>query len=383
MFPIRQTKLWMATLFFGTGVAWAQELSADDIAPKPLPAPVQPKPRADFQQIIELQKELSEAMRGGDRQKIQELVTKMREQMRPVGGIEFPMGAFAFPGGREQPKSDLRVQYEQQLKEFANSIEKLKDDKDGREGIEKARDEYKKAMEAELKKADDARPALPPQRMIPQFQLQGLEAFPFAGGDLFPMPGFDMGLRNPRLNGVQPRLGVKLEKPSTTLVEQLELPANVGIVVLDTMRGMPAEKSGLKPNDILLQWAGKDVQSNVEEFQLMIATAKGGDKIDAVVLRKGKKVTVNGIELPEVKKLSPAVGVNQISIQINNSKAEIRATTDGIRYEITGEAEGQMITPSKIMIVDGAETLTFDAIAKVPDKYKTTVEKLVKLRGNE
>ncbi len=383
MFPIRQTKLWMATLFLGAGVASAQPLPADDAVPKPLPAPVPPKPRVQFEQIIELQKELSEAMRGGDQQKIKELVTKMRELMRPAGGGDFPMGAFAFPGGREQPKSDLRIQYEQQLKEFANSIEKLRDDKDGREGIEKARDEYKKAMEPELKKADDARPALPPQRMVPQFQLQGLEAFPFAGGDLF-MPGLDMGFRNPRLNSVQLRLGVKLEKPSTTLVDQLELPANVGIVVLDVMRGMPAEKSGLKPNDILLQWAGKDVQSNVEEFQQMIATAKGGEKIDAVVLRKGKKVTVNGIELPEVKKIvPPAPALNQVSIQIDNTSAEIRATTDGVRYEITGVTEGETVTPSKIVIVDGDETLKFETIAKVPEKYKATVEGLVKLRGNE
>ncbi len=376
MFAIRQANLWVALLFLGTSVA-----SADDTVPKPSPAPVTPKPRADLQQIIELQKELTEAMRGGDRQKIQELVTKMREQMRPVGGIEFPMGAFAFQGGREQPKSDLRIQYEQQLKEFASSIEKLKDDKDGREGIEKARDEYKKAMEPELKKADDARPVLP-QRMVPQFQLQGLEAFPFAGGDL--LPGFEMEFRNPRLNTVQPRLGVKLEKPSATLVEQLDLPANVGIVVLDVMRGMAAEKSGLKPNDILLQWAGKDVQSNVEEFQQMIATAKGGEKIDAVVLRKGKKVTVNGIELPELKKMvAPAATINELSIQINNTSAEIRATTDGVRYEITGEKDGQTITPSKIVIIDGDETLKFETIAKLPEKYKATVEGLVKLRSND
>src|SRR5262249_17763335 len=52
------------------------------------------------------------------------------------------------------------------------------------------------------------------------------------------------------------RLGVRLEKPSKTLVAQLGLPAGKGQVLLDIREGSAAAKAGLKSNDILLELAG-------------------------------------------------------------------------------------------------------------------------------
>ncbi len=253
-------------------------------------APAAKNPRAQLDQILDLQKQIAEAMRANDPQKTLALVTNLQKLMvADLGDGNVRMQIFPLSGGREQPKSDLRQQYDKQLKEFADSIDKLKDDKEAREAIEKARDEYKKAMKAELHKDDKARPA-----------PRSLPAFP--RNELVPFPAFEFGPRNFGLGGAQLRLGVAFEKPSEVLMEQLDLPANVGLVVLEVKHDSAAEKAGLKKNDILLQWAGKDIPSELEKFQASVAEAKVGEKIDAVVMRKGKKETIKGIELPEAKR---------------------------------------------------------------------------------
>ncbi len=242
-------------------------------------------PLQQLEQILELKKAIDNAMGNDDPQKALDLVMKLQKQMLlEPRGLDFPFPAFPAANAAPPIKSDLRQQYEKQLKEFADSIDKLKDDKDAREAIEKARDEYKKAMEAELKKADDAQP------------LRIQPAFP--RNELVPFQALDFGLMLPRLNDAQPRLGVQLERISAVLAEQLDLEPNTGLVIVDVMRGFPAEKAGLKKNDIVLQWAGKKTPTDVEAFQTMIANAKGGEKVEAVILRKGKKETIKGIELP-------------------------------------------------------------------------------------
>src|SRR5437660_287970 len=63
---------------------------------------------------------------------------------------------------------------------------------------------------------------------------------------------------------------------------------------------LPAAKAGLKTHDILLELGGKAVPSEVGDFMKALNEFKTGDKVDAIVLRKGKKETVKGVTLPEV-----------------------------------------------------------------------------------
>src|SRR5690606_27867339 len=56
---------------------------------------------------------------------------------------------------------------------------------------------------------------------------------------------------------------------------------------------------GFKPNDIVLTFAGKPVTDTPADFTQQVNAVKPGEKVDAVVVRKGKKVELKGIELPE------------------------------------------------------------------------------------
>jgi len=97
------------------------------------------------------------------------------------------------------------------------------------------------------------------------------------------------------------RLGVRVQTPSATLVEQLDLPKGQGLVVEDVQADSAAAKAGIKNHDILLEFSGKAVHSNPAEFVRSVREVKADTPVDAVVLRKGKRETIKGMSLPEAK----------------------------------------------------------------------------------
>jgi len=182
---------------------------------------------------------------------------------------------------------------DKQLKEFDDAIDKLKDNPEAQAELKKARDEYKKALEEGLKKnggnVERPREELP---VRPQ---------PPAVGRVRPI-NIDVPVENIRgLNLVRPvgpvRLGVVFERPSAVLSEQLDLPEQVGVVVVEVQPGSPADKAGLRKNDVVVKLGGKDAPSELTRFQELVAGLKSGEKLEVVLYRKGKKETVKGLEL--------------------------------------------------------------------------------------
>jgi C-terminal processing protease CtpA/Prc len=111
------------------------------------------------------------------------------------------------------------------------------------------------------------------------------------------LPGFQGRARFSR--GVN-RLGARLEQPSEVLVEQLGLPPGHGLVLATVQPDSAAAKAGLKKNDVLLELGGKKVAQRPAEFLPILDEFKTGDKVDAVILRGGKKETVKDVVLPEI-----------------------------------------------------------------------------------
>lgn len=95
------------------------------------------------------------------------------------------------------------------------------------------------------------------------------------------------------------RLGTRLEQPGEAVIEQLDLPRGVGLVIGEVVSGSSAEKAGLKANDILLELDGKPVPSDPREFVKDLNGVKADMPIEAIVLRRGKRETVQGLSLPE------------------------------------------------------------------------------------
>ena len=98
------------------------------------------------------------------------------------------------------------------------------------------------------------------------------------------------------------RLGIEALPVSEVLVDQLDLPAKKGLVVDKVLADSAAAKAGLKKNDIILEFNGKEVTNDPMALRKIVAEMKNDEPIDAQVLRKGKKEMVKGIKLPEPKK---------------------------------------------------------------------------------
>jgi beta-lactamase regulating signal transducer with metallopeptidase domain len=214
-------------------------------------------------------------------------------------------------------------------------------------------------------------------------------------------------------NNMNGRLGARVEKPTDTLVDQLDLPRNQGLIVGDIMPESAAAKAGLKSHDILLEVNGKPVSSNVAEFVKQLNDVKANTPVNAVVMRKGKKETVKGLSLPEAKADVPGFPANpfqfpvvpfgnlqpgafpnlpgiQIQLQgqpgapgvstsISRTNDDFTATRQegDLKIDVTGKVVEGKPVPSEIKIQDGKESHKAETLEKVPEKYCETVKRLL------
>jgi hypothetical protein len=203
------------------------------------------------------------------------------------------------------------------------------------------------------------------------------------------------------------KLGVRIEKVPAVLADQLELPAGRGLVVAEVRPGSPADKAGIKVNDVILEFARQPVTENAGEFIRMVEIAL---KADVTVMRKGKKQEIKGVQLPDepapqrvpqpelppqpvppvavrgvpappvvvgglIARVAPVEG-NSVSLRVNNGTFTLTADQDGVKYTIEGTLGGKA-TPSKFQITDGDKKIEADSLDKVPAEYRKQVEKLL------
>jgi C-terminal processing protease CtpA/Prc len=86
-------------------------------------------------------------------------------------------------------------------------------------------------------------------------------------------------------------LGVQPEDLPDELRAQLDLPEGEGLLVTDVLSGSPAEKAGLKKNDILTKIDGKAVKGE-ESLARFMSSAKAGQEATLSVLRKSKELSI-------------------------------------------------------------------------------------------
>jgi membrane-associated protease RseP (regulator of RpoE activity) len=212
--------------------------------------------------------------------------------------------------------------------------------------------------------------------------------------------------RKPREN----RLGAVVHAPAPALVDQLDLPKDQGVVIQEVKENSAGGKAGLKPNDILLELDGKSVPSKVDDFAKILNDIKPDAAVDATVLRKGKKETVKGIKLPEVKAEEPepspfqlpriqiqplrpgagalpglqgglAPGADHSSIQMirtgDNFTTRYRNNNESIA--LTGKmADGKAVV-TDITVSDGKDTKKFKSVDDVPESARDQVKSLLKM----
>lgn len=294
-----------------------------------------------------------------------------------------------------------------------------------REALQKAQELMRKAQEMLAKDPTD-KEAL---KMLQEAKEAMAKAVrPAAGFDW--APGFPGGGFAGVARSGEVRLGVRVEKVPAALADQLDLPKGQGVVVADVVKGTAAEKAGLKANDVIVEFAGKPVTDNPTEFVQRVQGLKKDEKVDITYIRKGKKGTAKGVEVPEAKVINfpgvndfdipalpvppalpappappalpvpPAVGVapalpappappalplppdgvkqSSVSVQVQDGKFTIDATQDGVKIMIEGTVEVDgTAAPEKIEIKDGDKKVEAKTVEKVPAQYRDRVKKLL------
>ncbi len=87
-------------------------------------------------------------------------------------------------------------------------------------------------------------------------------------------------------------LGVTPESVSQEMAEALGLPKNTkGVVIVDIAPDSPADKAGLKWNDVILAVNGRAL-SSLEDLRLTIAQSVPGSKVALKIVRDGKESTI-------------------------------------------------------------------------------------------
>ena len=103
-------------------------------------------------------------------------------------------------------------------------------------------------------------------------------------------------------------LGVSIRDLTPELAKEVHAPTLAGALVADVVKGGPAEKAGVKKNDVIVAYEGKDVPDSAT-LRNEVAQTSIGQKASLTILREGRKerltVIVGNLEEPDS---SPRLG---------------------------------------------------------------------------
>ncbi|MHC4624200.1 MAG: DegQ family serine endoprotease [Planctomycetota bacterium] len=90
---------------------------------------------------------------------------------------------------------------------------------------------------------------------------------------------------------VRGALGVVIRDLDSDVAEYLGLDTPEGVLIMQVAESSAAEKAGIKPYDVVVEFNGDKVET-VNEFRSRVATLKPGTKVRIVVIRNGKRKTL-------------------------------------------------------------------------------------------
>ncbi|HUK64483.1 MAG TPA: Do family serine endopeptidase [Dongiaceae bacterium] len=87
-------------------------------------------------------------------------------------------------------------------------------------------------------------------------------------------------------------LGVRLAEVTPEIAEGFGLKSTDGALISEVMPGRPAERAGLRRNDVIVEFDGQPV-TDWQKFRLKVADMPVGRTVPLVVLRDGKRVNLS------------------------------------------------------------------------------------------
>ena len=144
-------------------------------------------------------------------------------------------------------------------------------------------------------------------------------------------------------------LGIQLAELTPELAEGFGLSEQRGILVNDVIAGTPADRAGLKRNDVIVEFDGQSV-SDLPKFRLKVADTKVGSRVPLMVLRDGKRIPVT-VTLSE----RPVDGVAN-AVPKGGDEDVAPASVSGLTVrEMTAEEKSNTKVSSGVLVTHVAE----------------------------
>lgn len=89
-------------------------------------------------------------------------------------------------------------------------------------------------------------------------------------------------------------LGVYMDDLTARMRDKFEYPHTTGILIAGVVQEGPAEKAGIRENDIVYLFNGLKVK-DVEHFASLVKKQKAGDKVALVIYRDGTQMKINAV----------------------------------------------------------------------------------------
>jgi serine protease Do len=93
---------------------------------------------------------------------------------------------------------------------------------------------------------------------------------------------------------IRPWFGAYMRSLTPQLAQQLGLPDAVGVLVLLTYEGSPAETGGVKSGDVIIEFNGKPIRDLID-LRNRVAETDIGQKVGMRVRREGKELTLQTV----------------------------------------------------------------------------------------
>ena len=189
-----------------------------------------------------------------------------------------------------------------------------------------------------------------------------------------------------RENGYVARgwLGVSIQEVTSELAEALGMEIPKGALVSQIIEDSPAEKSGLKEEDVILFFDGEEIFYS-SDLPLTVGSIRPESKVNAMILRDGKKKTVQVTvgELPKDPALAfentqqnflGLVVQNQANDNQRSSVEGVLVTSvdpDGIAYE-SGIRRGDIIYSLARTRIENVNEFK-EVLSELDNQRKTTI----------
>ncbi|MBN1384914.1 MAG: Do family serine endopeptidase [Elusimicrobia bacterium] len=172
-------------------------------------------------------------------------------------------------------------------------------------------------------------------------------------------------------------LGVKIDKIDDVFAKQSGLKSKTGVVVVEVIPGLAADKAGIKRGDIILEFDGKKIDS-VEKLQDVVSETAPSKKVKTVIWRDNSKKTFSVILTEWSEDI--VTGKPESKKDENTAKwlgLEVKQFTDDMAGELGVSASEKGVVIVEIESGSKAEDMGLyvgDIVRAINRKKTTTIE---------